>query len=424
MQWDPISLISVRLVGCAGRCLCRGSWFSERRPGPAADTRPLVQTQRVFTRRRNSIPLLFTSLRERRRPIVLSRPVQMSHASRGLRMPAEWEPHERTWMCWPRVNPTFMVEKLPDVYAAWAAVANAIAKYEPVTLVADLGDTESARSYLSPDIKVIEMPIDDAWARDTAPTFVLDGVGKVAAVDWIFNGWGAQSWAVWEKDATLASRIAHVAGVPGLPSNLVNEGGGIHVDGEGTVLLTETVQLDPCRNPGLSKEDVEREIHAMLGTTKAIWLPRGLSRDYEEFGTRGHIDIIACFVRPGVVLAHSQTNPEHPDHEVTKSLIAALRSSTDAQGRQLKVIELPAPQRIRDDEGNLVDFSYVNHYVLNGAVILCAFQDPNDQVAAAILQECYPDRTIELVDAREIFAHGGGIHCITQQQPRASVGAS
>ncbi|HRB03375.1 MAG TPA: agmatine deiminase family protein, partial [Ilumatobacteraceae bacterium] len=190
-----------------------------------------------------------------------------------------------------------------------------------------------------------------------------------------------------------------------------------HVDGEGTVLCTTTVQLDPGRNPTMNAESVETEVKAYLGVSSIIWLPRGLTRDYDRFGTRGHVDICACFVRPGVLLAHRQTDPSHPDFEVTNEYIELLRGSTDAKGRELEVIEVPAPVQTRDADGELVDWSYLNHYICNGAVILCSFDDPNDEAAASILEGVYPGREIVLHDARDIFAAGGGIHCITQQQP-------
>ena len=199
-------------------------------------------------------------------------------------------------------------------------------------------------------------------------------------------------------------------------SALVNEGGGLHVDGEGTVLLTDTVQLDPGRNPGLTRAEVEAEVHARLGTTTAVWLPRGLTRDYEEYGTRGHVDIVAAFAGAGTVLVHRQDDPRHPDYAVSREVRAVLEAAVDARGRRLRVVDLPAPTVLEDDEG-WVDWSYVNHYVVNGGVVLCAFDDPNDEVAAAVLREAYPDRTVELVDARDVFAFGGGIHCTTQQQP-------
>ncbi|MEV0094099.1 agmatine deiminase family protein [Streptomyces sp. NPDC050738] len=335
-----------------------------------------------------------------------------------FRMPAEWSPHERTWMAWPSPNPTFVTEEeLADARSAWAAVARAVRAYEPVTMVVGPGQSEGARALLGEDIELVERELDDAWMRDIGPTFVTDGA-ELAAVDWTFNGWGAQSWARWEHDAKIGAQVADLAGVTAYASRLVNEGGAIHVDGEGTVLLTETVQLGPERNPGWSREEAEAEIHARLGTTKAIWLPRGLTGDYGEFGTRGHVDIVAAFARPGVVVAHVQPDPSHPDHELCKGIVAQLRSETDAQGRPLEVVEVPAPTVLQDEEGEWVDYSYINHYLCNGGVVLCAFGDPRDEEAAAVFRGLFPDRTVTLVDARTIFAGGGGIHCITQQQPR------
>ena len=339
-------------------------------------------------------------------------------AELGFSMPAEWQPHERTWMAFPTANETFGEEELHAARQAWAAVANTIVRYEPVTLIANTGEAEEVRRYLSGEVEIVERPLDDAWMRDIGPTFLTDGRGGVAAADWVFNGWGAQEWASWEYDQDIAEEVANLAGVRRFASRLINEGGGIHVDGEGTVLLTETVQLGEGRNSEWSKEEVEAEIHAHLGTTKAIWVPRGLTRDYERFGTRGHIDIVAAFLRPGVVAVHVQPDPAHPDYQVTKEIAALLRTSTDARGRQLQVVEVQAPTVVFEEDGEPVDYSYINHYLCNGAVVLCAFGDPRDQQAADLFAEYFPDRTVELVDAREIFANGGGIHCITQQQPR------
>ncbi|CEA07575.1 Agmatine deiminase [Arthrobacter saudimassiliensis] len=346
-------------------------------------------------------------------------------------MPGEWHRHERTWMAFPPPNDTFGPEgsdTLARARRAWAAVARTIARYEPVTVVAAPDDAAAARAALGiggdgsggdagqAGITVVTAPLDDAWLRDSGPTFVHAADGSVAAVDWVFNGWGAQGWAAWGNDRHLGRFVAGQAGAPVHGSRLVNEGGGFHVDGAGTVLLTETVQLDPGRNPGATREQVEAEIHARLGTDTAIWLPRGLTRDYDEFGTRGHVDIVAAFAGPGTVLVHRQDDPAHPDFEVTRQIRAVLADAVDARGRRLDIIDVPAPA-ILDAGDGFVDYSYINHYVANGAVILCAFDDPNDAVAADILARAYPGRTVELVDAREIFAFGGGIHCITQQQP-------
>ncbi|MDX3073075.1 agmatine/peptidylarginine deiminase [Streptomyces sp. NPDC088354] len=340
-----------------------------------------------------------------------------SPAADGYAMPAEWEPHARTWMAWPSPSVTFDgAEDLAASRAAWAAVARAIARFEPVTVVARPEDAAGAREVLGAAVTVAEAPLDDAWMRDIGPTF-LTGERGLAAADWTFNGWGAQDWASWEHDARIGALVAGKAAARRYPTSFVNEGGGVHVDGEGTVLLTETVQLDPGRNPGWTRERAEAEIHAFLGTRKAIWLPRGLTADYGRFGTRGHVDIVAAFVRPGVVVVHDQRDPSHPDHAVSREAAALLRAATDAQGRRLEVVELPAP-RVREADGEPVDHSYVNHYLCNGAVILCAFDDPADEVNKAIFGRLFPEREVVLVDARTIFAHGGGIHCVTQQQPQ------
>ncbi|GLF98932.1 agmatine deiminase family protein [Streptomyces yaizuensis] len=332
-------------------------------------------------------------------------------------MPPEWAPHERTWMAWPAPNTTFTADVLPAARRAWAEVARTVRRFEPVTMLVPPGGADEARTLLGPGIDLVERPLDDAWMRDIGPTFVTDG-SRLAAVDWVFNGWGAQDWARWEHDAHIAREIAHLAGAPVHPSRLTNEGGGIHVDGEGTVLLTETVQLGPERNPGWTREEVETEIHARLGTTKAIWLKRGLTADYDGYGTLGHIDIVAAFAGPGVIVAHTQPDPDHPDHALCAENIAYLRQQTDARGRPFDVVGIPAPTAVRDPDGAWADYSYINHYVCNGGVVLCAFGDPRDQEAAATLRRLYPGREVVLVDARPVFAGGGGIHCITQQQPR------
>lgn len=335
------------------------------------------------------------------------------------RMPAEWEPHTCTWMAFPSQGYTLgdTEEEAQTARRTWAAVANAVARFEPVHMLVVPEDIERARELLDDGVTLHEAALDDAWMRDIGPSFVLDESGALGAVDWVFNGWGAQSWSTWEHDAKVGAVVADLAGAEHLPSELINEGGGIHVDGRGTVLLTRTVQLGEGRNPHLSEADVEAEMRARIGATKAIWLPRGLTRDYDEFGTRGHVDIVATFVSPGRVLVHDQENPEHPDHTVSQEIVALLEASTDAEGTPLEVVRIPAPTVLTDDEGP-VDYSYVNHLVCNGGVVACTFDDPNDDRALEILRSVYPGREVVGVDSREIFARGGGIHCITQQQPR------
>jgi agmatine deiminase len=258
--------------------------------------------------------------------------------------------------------------------------------------------------------------IDDAWIRDAGPTFVRGADGRLGAVTWVFNGWGQQEWATWDHDAELGPAVAGWAEAERVDSSLVNEGGGIHVDGLGTVLVTETVQRDPDRNPGLSRADVEAELARTIGATAAIWLPRGLTRDSDTFGTRGHVDIVATFPSPGRLLLHDQRDPAHPDHAVMAEIRAVLAAAVDARGQTLEIVDLPAPTVLKDAEG-FVDYSYVNHVLVNDGVVACAFGDPRDADAAAILREAYPGREVVTVDARPLFERGGGVHCITQQQP-------
>ncbi|GGQ07699.1 putative agmatine deiminase [Streptosporangium pseudovulgare] len=328
-------------------------------------------------------------------------------------MPPEWHPHERTWMSWP--VPGYTLDAGAEAaHRAWSAVANTIVRYEPVTMVVDPGERESAARWLAPEVEVMEQPLDDCWMRDNGPTFLVDGAGGLAGVDWTFNGWG---WHAHAKDDLVAAAVLERAGATRFRSEMVNEGGGIHVDGEGTVIVTETVQLGERRNPGWTRERVEAELRDRIGARKVIWLPRGLTADYGRYGTSGHVDLLACFARPGLALCHVQPDPDHPDHEVTRENLRILRSATDARGRALEVVELPAPET-REVDGELVDYSYINHYLANGLALLCSFGDPRDAAAAEVFARLFPGRAIETVDARPIFALGGGIHCITQQQPR------
>ena len=338
-----------------------------------------------------------------------------------LTMPAETEPQDRVWMAFPREGATLGTTSAArdEGYAAWSTVARAVAEFAPVAMIVDPSETTRARRMLGGAVELYEHPLGEFWLRDSGPTFVHDADGRLAAVDWIFNGWGGADWASPTSDNALAAFIAGLAGVPVIRSLLVNEGGGIQVDGEGTVLLTQTVQLDPGRNPLADRARIEAEMARTLGARKAIWLPRGLTRDYDTFGTRGHVDIVATFPAPGRVLVHDQRNPDHPDHLVSAEVRAILSQETDAQGRALEVIPLPAPEAQTDAHG-FVDYSYVNHLVCNSGVIACAFGElAADSRAAAILAEAYPGRRVVPVDARPLFARGGGIHCITQQQPRA-----
>lgn len=333
-------------------------------------------------------------------------------------MPPETARQERIWMAFPSLGASVFenAASVHDARCAWASVAHAILDFEPVSMIVDPSDHDAARKYLSREIEVHESPLDDAWMRDIGPTFVRSADGELGAVDWVFNGWGARDWARWDNDARVGEIVGRLAGAQVVSSPLINEGGGIQVDGQGTVLVTETVQLDPARNPGLDKAAVEAELARTIGARHVIWLPRGLTRDAERFGTNGHVDMVVAIPSPGRLLVHTQNNAAHPDYEITQQIIEVLAQSQDAQGKPWEITQIPAPELLRDTEG-WVDYSYINHLVVNDGVIACRFGDRADDTAKAILAQEYPGRHVVTVDAQEIFARGGGIHCITQQQP-------
>ncbi|MBB5803049.1 agmatine deiminase [Saccharothrix ecbatanensis] len=328
-------------------------------------------------------------------------------------------------MAWPASAYTLgsTPEEAETAREAWAAVANAIVAFQPVTILVIEREREHARRLLDPRVEQREARLDDSWMRDIGPTFVLsdEKQPRLGAVDWVFNGWGAQEWASWEADAQVARTVAQLVDAEVIGSELVAEGGGLHTDGQGTFLVTETVMQDPDRNLGWARDRVEARLARAVGARKVIWLPRGLTADYGQFGARGHVDLLATFTEPGRVLVHHQRNDEHPDHEVSRRAIDVLRQATDAECRPLEVRRLPAPRTLRDECG-WSDYSYVNHVVCNGAVIVGTFDDPADEEAAEVLAEVYPGREIVPVDARRLFAAGGGAHCITQQQPVLTAG--
>ncbi len=284
-------------------------------------------------------------------------------------------------------------------------------------MVAPVGQGDVARAWLGAGVTVIEHEICESWMRDFGPTFAFDSDSKLIAIDWTFNGWGGRTFPECKADALVARFVSAQCGADRIGSKLVNEGGAIHVDGEGTVLVTESVQLNENRNPNWSRGEVEQEIHRLLGTSKAIWLPRGMHSDSDETGTDGHIDTLACFAAPGVVLAHRQPDPAHPDHATCEENIAILKSATDAAGRRLEVIALDAPAPKFKANGEPLSLTYVNFSFVNGGVVACAFDDPRDAEVAQLFSRLFPDRRIVQVPATRIFEGGGGIHCITQQEP-------
>ena len=324
-------------------------------------------------------------------------------------MPPEWAPHAATWMGFPRDSYAESGLRRDEAQDAWSSVANAVSEYEPVKMLCHPEDLAAAKRKLSASIAVIPATLNDAWLRDIGPTFVLEDDALVA-IDWRFNGWGQNTEFEWGHDDAIACQIAEILAVPTERADIVNEGGGIHVDGQGTVLLTDTVQLDQTRNPGHDRDSIAAHIHNALGTHRAIWLSKGLWRDNFLNGTKGHVDIVACFAPDGRLLVHRQTSADHPDFALWETLA---RQFSD---EGLEVLPLEAPLTLKDSR-DWVDYSYINHYICNGAVICPSFDDRRDDIARERLEDAYRGRDIRMLDARALFAMGGGIHCITQQQP-------
>ena len=334
------------------------------------------------------------------------------------RMPIEGHRQERLWLAWPTTGYTLgeSEAEVEEARTTWSAVANAGAEFQPVTVVVNPGDEAVARKYLSGSIDLITAPLNDAWMRDIGPSFVIGDDGTLGAVNFVFNGWGDQDWAEWDKDQHIGRVVAEASGEVRVDSEMTNEGGGIQVDGTGRVVLTETVQLDPGRTPGWTKEQVEAELTRTIGTTSALWLPRGLYADHKTYGTRGHSDILAVFPNPDVLLMHRQDSESHPDHAIARTNREVAERWVADTSAGVEILDLPAPEVLRSEEG-FVDYSYINHVVINDAVLACSFDDPADDRALGILREFYPGREVIGIDARPLFARGGGIHCITQQQP-------
>lgn len=328
----------------------------------------------------------------------------------NIRRPAEYERHAKTWMAWPHRRDLYDVE-LSAMQNAFVETAKAIARFEPVVMVAHPKHAQQAQLQLGNAATVMAAPIDDCWMRDTGPTFVKDGAGALKGVSWNFNAWG-EKHEPWDNDAAVAERILDSENVEMLESWLTCEGGSLTTDGEGTLIVAETSVLNHNRNPGVNKALAEMELKAMLGLETVIWLP-GDPMDSE---TDGHIDGMCCFVRPGVVLFERNDDPKDPHSRILAANLAALRQQCDAKGRELEVIFLPEATEAAMTS-DIFCASYINFYLPNGGLVMPAYGLPSDDEAKAILAKAFPDREIVAVDVRDIAPGGGAIHCITQEQP-------
>ena len=333
-----------------------------------------------------------------------------SPADLGFRMPAEWHPHARCWMAWP-CRTEVWGERLPATRRGYAAVAQAISQFEPVTMLVRPEDATEARQLLDPAIELLEMSIDDSWTRDSGPCYVIDDRGALAGIDLRFNAWG-NKYQPHDQDALMAQRMLAHAGLPRFSSQLTAEGGGLSVDGEGTLLTTESCFLHPNRNPGWSKAEVEDELKRLLGVETVIWLPGNV----EETETDGHVDGIAVFVRPGVVLIERAADPSAAGAEIMEENFKALQGVRDARGRMIEMVAIEEAESAEAD-GERFCRSYVNSYIANGGIVMPCYGIPEDARALEVYQRVFPDRRIVQVPIADVAIGGGGIHCITQQEP-------
>jgi agmatine deiminase len=336
-------------------------------------------------------------------------------------------------MIWPERPDNWRLGAKP-AQVAFTAVAAAIARFEPVTMLVSARQFTNARAALPEAVRVVEVSTNDAWARDVGPSFLLNAAGELAGVDWPFNAWGGLQnglYFPWDLDDQVAGKMLQVERAARFRAPKIVEGGAIHVDGEGTVLVTEACLLAEDRNPGVTRQEMERVLKDYLGVSHVVWLGAGVPGDE----TGGHVDNLACFVRPGVVLLTWCDDPADPHYEVSRAAQEALQGARDARGREITAehIPMPTPMFISADEAAGIDHaengmnraagerlaaSYVNFYIANGAIIAPRFGVATDAPARAVLARLFPEREIVMVPAREILLGGGNIHCITQQQPK------
>lgn len=355
----------------------------------------------------------------------------------GFHMPGEFEPHDGCIMIWP-VRPGSWPHGGAAAKRAFCRVAKAISESEIVFFLADREHIEEVKKFTMEieNVKILEIESNDAWARDVCPTFVTDGRNNRIGIDWKFNAWGGEYdglYRHWDKDDRVAAEFCRQTCEEVFDAHpFVLEGGSVHSDGQGTILTTEACLLSKGRNPDLTKAQIEERLKSFLGASKVIWLPCGIFNDE----TNEHVDNICAFTEPGKVVLAWTDDKNDPQYEMSKACEEVLLSECDAMGRKIEVVHLPIPSKpilieksdlegyefeegedVREP-GERLAASYVNFYISNGGVVVPQFGDANDALAVRILQECFKNREIYPIAARDILLGGGNIHCITQQMPK------
>lgn len=332
--------------------------------------------------------------------------VDSTPAADGFHFPSEWEPHEYTIMQMaPPQNWAGYGFTAKEVRQQWADVANAIAEYEPVLMIVRPQDKKHAVKLLDKQIELVEFPLNDGWARDSGPMFVVNGKGERRAIGPTFNGWGEKMDGMFHEDEMLKARLCAYLEVPMYPVDVCMEGGGVVMDGDGTMITNEQCLMHKSRNPDITKEVLEKRLNAAFGTTKVLWTGKGLEPDPI---TDGHVDGMMAYVDSGTLLLSSTNDKSDPNHQVCLDAKLRLQEATDAKGRKLEIIDLPLTP----------DGGHMNFYIANGCVVVPTTGDrKQDDAPMAILKELFDDREVLGISGEVLGDGGGGIHCITQQVP-------
>jgi len=346
----------------------------------------------------------------------------------GYRMPAEWEAHDATWLAWPH-NREDWPGKFGPIPWVYAEIVRLLAERERVhLLIQDAVAEKRAAGILKragADLAQVDFhqwPTNRVWLRDTGPIFVKDTAGKLNFIDWKFNAWA--KYDDWQLDDQIPERAAELLGMPawqpaiefkdGEKRRLVLEGGSIDTNGAGILLTTEECLLSEVqqRNPGVSREQLEKAFHNYLGIDQVIWLGRGVAGD----DTHGHVDDISRFVGLETIVTAVEPNTGDANHEPLAENLQRLKAARTLDGKQFTVVELPLPRPVVF-RGQRLPASYANFYIANGLVLVPTFHDPNDRVALNILAEVFPEREVIGIHSVDLVWGLGTLHCMTQQQP-------
>ena len=329
----------------------------------------------------------------------------------GFHMPPEWFSHQQTWMMWPTALDLDRYPNTDTIRQAYAETANLIAEFEPVTIIANANDTEPLKTMLTNNVTVMSDDIDDAWCRDSGPTFITNKQ-EIAGIDWTFNNYGELCGLDYSKDAVIAETIIKQLKIKHFKPPIVLEGGAIHTDGNGTLMLTEDVIFDTGRNPGLDKKEAEYILEKYLGVENFIWLIAALEFD----DTGGHVDNLACFTPNNQIITLTESNPNDSNYDRLKENHDRLKHSKDIDGKSFEIISIQQPSH-RSFLNERMPLSYVNFYMVNHGIILPIFNDPMDTLAIDTITSLFKNKKVVTLEGSRIVEGGGCVHCITQQQP-------